>query len=57
MKVQKPELNQGESISYSNIWSQGDKTYRNTCPANLAAAKSLIPNYTFVVDFYTFEVG
>ena len=34
MNVQKPELSQGESISYSITWSQGDKTYTNTCPAN-----------------------
>ena len=29
-----PELNQGESISYSNIWSQGDPIWTKTCPAN-----------------------
>ena len=44
MKVQKPELNQGESLSVSNVWSQGDKTLTNTCTANrqLQSAKFLV---------------
>ena len=57
MKVQRPDLNQGESKSYSNIWSQGGKTLTNTCPANWQLQRANFLFIHFVVEFYTFEVG
>ena len=56
MNVPKPELNQGESISYSSIWCQDDK--RKQRLVNCGQFRLYICQYsvyTNVVNFYSFE--